>query len=273
MMAEITDMATRSALLFSDLHLGWVPCRRAHERLLRHLPQAADDAELIVLAGDILDIHRGAPGAAERERIAELAALVEGWRREGREVVYVEGNHDPAQEVRAREVFAEADPGGALLADRWTHVFEGWQGERIRVIHGHRFEGDAWSPGAYEGLGRHLLKQENLLYHKLMPLRRTYPWSMGWVVGGVGWVETALWRRRLVEDTRHLQEGVDVLVHGHFHFGPGDAPLGKVHSWRTGAWVADGHKGTVNRMLRYRDGRFSRITLEGDRWIAPGDGR
>src|SRR5262249_1002786 len=84
----------RRALLLSDLHLGWAVCARQHAELLDRLPEAADDAELIVLNGDVIDAHRGVPGSLEEDLVARLAGLVATWRGEGRTVVYVEGNHD-----------------------------------------------------------------------------------------------------------------------------------------------------------------------------------
>ena len=257
-------MRIQRALFLSDLHLGWVPCRRSHEALLRHLPEAADGCELIVLNGDVLDVHRGAPGAAERERIAQLAEQVTTWRGEGREVIYIEGNHDP---------MGERLPGGVDLApDRWQHRFEGFDGQVIQVFHGHRFDPSPWNPGRYEGYGRHALRVENALYHKSLPVRRVYPHSMGWLVGAVGRIEGVLWRPALVTRSKALREGADVVVHGHWHFGPGSDTVGEHPSWRTGSWVADGHRGSVNRILRYERGRFERITLEDGRWVAPGDG-
>ena len=49
--------------------------------------------------------------------------------------------------------------------------------------------------------------------------------------------------------------------------------IDKAEAMRYGAWVATGHLGTVNRMLRYRDGAWQRIGLTGGRWRAIDDGR
>src|SRR5262245_55733082 len=125
-------MRVRRALLLSDVHLGWSVCTRQHEALLARLPEAVDDAELVVLNGDIIDDHRGLLRGAEADLVARFTDLVDTWRAEGRTVVYVEGNHDVAPE------------GTRLVPDRWHHDWEGAHGERMRVLHGHRFDGAAF---------------------------------------------------------------------------------------------------------------------------------
>ena len=145
-----------------------------------------------------------------------LEALVEGWRREGREVVYVEGNHDPMEGATGR-----------LRPDRWHHDFELSSGERVRVLHGHRFSPERFVHGTYEGLGRHFLALENDLYRRAAP-RAVYPFGPGWVVGLWGLVEDRLWRPKMPAKAAPMLPEVDVLVHGHFHFGPGQGRIGRV---------------------------------------------
>jgi UDP-2,3-diacylglucosamine pyrophosphatase LpxH len=253
----------RRALLLSDLHLGWVPLRASHRALLDHLPAAVDDAELVVLNGDVVDGYRPAPAAPEREAIARLAELVASWRREGREVVYVEGNHDPMHEA-----------AGPLRPDRWFHDFEGADGARVRVLHGHRFDPAPYRPGPYSAWGRHLLALENRAYARVAALRGAYRHSLGWVVGAVGKLEDVLWRGGFARRAEAFAgEAAEILVHGHFHFGPGERPIGRLRAIRSGAWVSAGHRGTVDRILRYRDGHFERLGLSGGRWHVPADGR
>jgi len=251
----------RRALLLSDIHLGWSICARQHAELLERLPEAVDDAELVVLNGDVIDTHRGLPRGIEAEFVARLVAMVAAWRAEGRRVVYIEGNHDVACE------------GMPLVPDRWSFDWEGAHGERVRVLHGHRFEENAFRPGAYENVGRHLLRFENQLYAHAAPMRGVYRFGPGWLVGAVGLAEDILWTRDFPARVTPLLPGVDVLVHGHFHFGAARRTIAGVATWRTGAWVSHGHLGSVDRMLRYRDGRFERIGLEGGRIRAFDDGR
>jgi UDP-2,3-diacylglucosamine pyrophosphatase LpxH len=249
------------ALFLSDIHLGWIPAARNHQRLLDHLPAAAEDAELIVLNGDVIDAHRGQPSSLVRELISRFGELMARFKREGRDVVYVEGNHDAMHLVK-----------GDLVPDRWHYDFEGKEGERIRVLHGHRFE-ESWNrAGPYEHYGRNFLRAENWSYAKARMLAAIYPHTIGWLVGAVGWLEDRFWRPRFYERIRKMA-GPEVLVHGHFHFGPGRLALGSLTLHKSGSWVSRGHRGTVDRMLRYREGQFERIALEGTRWVVPGDGR
>ena len=229
--------------------------------MIEHLPAAADDAELIVLNGDVLDDHRGQPSSLVRDLIARFTEIISRFKREGRKVVYVEGNHDAMHAAQ-----------GDLIPDRWHYDFEGKHGERVRVLHGHRFDESWGSHGAYERYGRRFLRLENWSYAKARLLRSMYPHTIGWLVGAVGWLEDRFWRPRFYDRAR-VMAGLDVLVHGHFHFGPGRLALGDLELHKSGSWVSRGHRGTVDRMLRYRTGKFERITLQGDRWIVPGDGR
>jgi UDP-2,3-diacylglucosamine pyrophosphatase LpxH len=251
----------RRALLLSDLHLGWSVCSRQHERLLARLPEAVDDAELVVLNGDIIDGHRGLPRGLEAELVERLVALVSAWRAEGRKVVYVEGNHEGPREALP------------LATDGWLHDWEGAHGERIRVLHGHRFSDTPFRPGAYESVGRHLLHLENRLYAHVGPMRSIYRFGPGWLVGAVGLTEDVLWTRDFPGRVSPLLGDVDVLVHGHFHFGRAHRTIGGKPAWRSGAWVSHGHLGSVDRMLRYRYGRFERIELTGRGFRAADDGR
>lgn len=256
--AGYAAVVIRRALVLSDLHLGWVVCTRSHQELLDHLADAADDAELIVLNGDIVDAHRGVPGPAQVELVDRLVALCAGWRRDGRQVVIVEGNHDPADH-----------PLGDAV---WRYAFEGHHGERVLVLHGHRFD-DAFAYGGYERWGRYALIAENWVYAHVAAARAAYPYGPGWLVGAWGLTEDRLWRPRFPARVAPLLDGVDTLVHGHFHFGPARTTIAGVPAWRSAAWVAEGHRGTVNRMLRYRDGRWERIGLDAGRWRAIDDGR
>lgn len=236
-------------------------CSRQHARLLERLPEAVDDAELVVLNGDMIDGHRGLPRGIEADLVAKLAELCAGWRAEGRAVVYVEGNHDVASD------------GVTLLPDRWLFDWEGAHGERVRVLHGHRFANDTFRPGPYEDIGRHLIRLENHLYAHIGALRAVYRLGPGWFVGGVGLSEDVLWTRAFPARVSPLLAEVDVLVHGHFHFGKAHRSIAGKEVWRSGAWVSHGHLGSADRMLRYRDGKFERIGLDGRGFRAYDDGR
>ena len=252
----------RSALLFSDVHLGWAICSRHHERWLARLPEAVGDAELVVLNGDIVDGYRRVQRPAEHELVQQLREHVDGWRREGRRVVCIEGNHDP-----------EAAPADVLAPDRWSLDFETHDGRRVRVLHGHRFSASELLWGAYDRAGRSVLGIENLVYGRLRALRSAYRFGPGWLVSAVGALECGLARRALPLRLAPLLEGVDVLLHGHIHYGPGQGRIGSIATWRTGSWVSPGHLRSADRMLRFRAGRFERIGWSGSGWLAFDDGR
>ena len=252
----------RNALVFSDVHLGWSICSRHHAAWLARLPEAAGDADLIVLNGDVIDGHRRVQRAAERDLVSQLAELVASWRAEGRSVVYLEGNHD-----------AQASAAQPLGPDRWMLDFETVAGERVRVLHGHRFSASDRSGAAYDRLGRGVLGIENFVYGRLPALHSLYRFGPGWVISAVGALECFLARRELPARALPLVEDVDVLLHGHIHYGPGEGRIGDVATYRTGSFVSPGHLRSADRMLRYRAGRFERIGWSGGSWRAFSDGR
>jgi UDP-2,3-diacylglucosamine pyrophosphatase LpxH len=252
----------RHALFFSDVHLGWAVCARHHAEWLRRLPAAVDDADLVVLNGDVLDGHRRPRTRVERALVQELEERVAGWRAEGRRVVYVEGNHD-----------AHAGAGSSLRPECWSLDFETAEGARVRVLHGHRFSPDEVQWAAYDRMGRVVLAAENHLYGRVAGLRSLYRLGPGWLVSAVGLLECRLAGRALPVRVAPLLAGIDALVYGHIHYGPGRLRIGGLDAWRTGSWVSPGHLGTVDRMLRYRDGRFERIGWSGGRFRAFSDGR
>jgi len=260
--ATLAMTGVRSALVFSDVHLGWAICARHHAAWLRRLPEALDDAELVVLNGDVVDGFRRVQRAHERDLVDALASLVEGWRAEGRRVVVLEGNHD-----------AEHGAWPGLRHEDWSLDFETREGARVRVLHGHRFSRSALAWGAYDQLGRRVLALENFAYGRLAALHDLYRYGPGWLVSAIGALECAVARRELPARAAPLLDGVDVLLHGHIHYGPGQGRIGRVETWRTGSWVSPGHLGTSDRMLRYRDGRFERIGWTGTRWEPFSDGR
>ena len=254
--------AVRDALFFSDVHLGWALCARHHARWLGRLPEAVGDAELVVLNGDVIDTHRGVQRRAEYELVHRLAELVRGWRREGRRVVYLEGNHD--RHVR---------PDLPLQPEGWHVDFETPHGERVRVLHGHRLSPSEVLWETYDRLGRGLLALENRLYGSSARLRSLYRFGPGWLVAAIGAIECSVARGVLDARAARWLTGVDALVHGHIHYGPGRGRLGAIPAWRTGSWVSPGHLGSADRMLRYRGGRFERIGWASGRWRAFDDGR
>lgn len=254
----------REALILSDLHLGWASCYELHARLLDRLHEAPGDAELIVLNGDIVDVFRQPQRRCDRELVLRLMAQLDTWRSEGRRVVFVEGNHDPGH--------GKPDIMG-VLPDCWCFDFVGHHGERIRVIHGHQFSDTPPQEGRYVALGKVVLPAENKLLSKHTWLRRTYGLGHGWLVGAVGLGEDVLWFRQFPARVRPLLAECDVLVYGHYHFGKAHGKIDNTPIHRSGAWVSRGHLGSVDRMLRYRAGRFERLGLTSRGFVPMHDGR
>mgnify|MGYP001613993969 FL=1 len=265
------ETRVRRAIFLSDLHLGWVACHELHRGLLDRLPEAVDDAELIVLNGDILDAYRGFVRACDAELVERLARLVEQWRREGRRVVYVEGNHDPPGRGAGLRGMGAAVPEPGLRPQAWRFDFLGADGERVRVLHGHRFADTAEPLGPYEGHGRRLLAVENRLQADHPAVRSAYRGGGGWLVGAVGFCETTLWRRRFPARVAPLLADCDVLIHGHFHFGPGRWRIGGRPVFKSGPLASAGHFGSVDRLLRYDFGRFQRLALGERGFVAVDD--
>jgi UDP-2,3-diacylglucosamine pyrophosphatase LpxH len=252
----------RSALFFSDVHLGWSVCSRHHARWIEHLAEAVDDADLVVMNGDVVDGFRGVQRPAERALVAQLGELALGWRAEGRRVVYLEGNHD-----------AGPSADSALAPDGWTLDFETARGERVRILHGHRFSASDVPWAHYDRMGSAILALENSVYGRVEALQGLYCFGPGWPVAAIGALECFLARRALPARLVPLIRGIDMLLHGHIHYGPGRGRIGDVATWRTGSWVSPGHLGSVDRMLRYRGGRFERIGWAPGGWRAFDDGR
>jgi hypothetical protein len=118
-----------------------------------------------------------------------------------------------------------------------------------------------------------MLGAENFVYGRVPALRSLYRFGPGWLGAAVAAVECSVARRQLPARVASLVEGVDVLLHGHIHYGPGHGRIGDVATWRTGSFVSPGHLRTADRMLLYRDGRFERIGWSGGSWRAFSDGR
>ncbi|HKA15791.1 MAG TPA: hypothetical protein VKH41_12285, partial [Myxococcota bacterium] len=151
--------------------------------------------------------------------------------------------------------------------------FETVRGERVRVLHGHRFSASRAVWERYDRLGSAILPLENFAYGRVEALHALYPLGPGRLVAGIASIECLLARRALPARVAPLIEGVDVLLHGHIHYGPGRGQIGGVATWRTGSWVSPGHLGSADRMLRYRAGRFERIGWSDCGWRAYDDGR
>jgi hypothetical protein len=140
------------------------------------------------------------------------------------------------------------------------------------VLHGHRFS-ESIPFALYDRIGAPILALENSTYGRVEALHGLYRFGPGWLSAAIGWIECSVARRALPARVAPLIGGIDVLLHGHIHYGPGRGRIGDVATWRTGSWVSPGHLGSADRMLRYRGGRFERIGWSDRGWRAFEDGR
>ena len=75
-------------------------------------------------------------------------------------------------------------------------------GERVRVLHGHRFSASELTWAAYDRLGRGLLGAENFVYGRVPALRSLYRFGPGWLGAAVAAVECFVARRRVARARR-----------------------------------------------------------------------
>jgi len=241
------------ALILSDLHLGWAMCGRLHRKLLKNLHHLAENAELIVLNGDIIDHARRVFSSRGAGRIQYLQKLVNDWKRAGKQVVYIEGNHDS----RAR-----ADRG--FRPDCAVLDFRGVYNERIRIFHGHDPHSSAGR--SYHRNGGIFLALDNFIFAKVALIRPMMRVILRRLYGFIAWIEDRLCRKGIMEHCRSLAHDADVLVHGHMHFGPCSYHAGDIPVYRSGSWVSPGQAGTANTLLRYNMGTFEHLELVGNDW-------
>ncbi len=115
-----------SAILLSDVHLRDATSIKA-QLMIRFFQQVASRFERIYILGDLFDVWPGTSPYLVRQFgpvLNTLAQLV----RDGREVHYVEGNHD----FRLGKVFSD-DFGIRVYPNE---LVETWNGRRIFMAHG-----------------------------------------------------------------------------------------------------------------------------------------
>lgn len=252
---KILHKPVTQALILSDLHLGWTICGKLHRKLLKNIHHLADKAELIVLNGDIIDYARRVFSSSGAGRIQFLKKLIEDWKKAGKEVVYIEGNHD------LRE---HADAG--FMPDCATLDFRGVHNERIRIFHGHNPQSPAGK--RYDTTGTAFLALDNYIFAKIPLLRPLMRLLFRRIYGLIARVEDRMNRQGMTERCSDLASEVDILIHGHMHFGPSSYSVDGTPVYRSGSWVSPGQAGTANTMLRYNSGTFEHIALVDGEWRA-----
>ncbi len=243
------------AIIISDIHLGWAACNDTHGRLLNNLHKVTENAELIILNGDIVDHLRKAFCRTSRILIGKMQSLVREWRERGTSVIYIEGNHDRAGLV--------ADE---LIPEYPFYEFFGHEGEKIRVFHGH----EEMSPhiNEYDGIGSLIHSTDNFLFARfpfVRPLMRVVSFGFNRLFT---YVEDLIWLATIKKVLCRKFPDADVLVHGHMHFGPFHYCVNGKQVYRSGSWVSGGCPGVSTGLLRYIKGTFERLDLVGEEWVS-----
>jgi UDP-2,3-diacylglucosamine pyrophosphatase LpxH len=214
-------------LFLSDLHLGAVGCRA--DLIMRFL--RANTADTYVLVGDILDIWQPLVRwrAPQRAVIRHLVAR----QRDGAQLIYVRGNHDPAPET--------ADPDRRLPVRALDeHVHEAADGRRYLVIHGDGADSRAlkahwltragsWIDSGLRGLDRRLARH----IYRVGPNRRSLIEAAIFGLTRVIYLSRAH-EARLVAKAR--MRGLDGVIAGHFHMAGLHDRHGRTYA-NCGDWV------------------------------------
>ncbi|NDF15610.1 UDP-2,3-diacylglucosamine diphosphatase, partial [bacterium] len=125
----ITSIQSERLVVISDLHLG-NPFSHAKRKVLPFLKWAAQERFDVCINGDGLEIAQ-----ASFRKIAfdvpEFFRLLGEFKRAGREVYYVTGNHDIALEHFLED-------WGMMKVSPFLNVHS--SGKRIRIEHGHIYD-------------------------------------------------------------------------------------------------------------------------------------
>jgi len=243
------------AIIISDIHLGWAACNETHARLLGNLYKITENAELIILNGDIIDHLRRAFSRSSRRLIGKMQSLVVEWRARGTSVVYIEGNHDRAG--------IAAD---GFIPEYPFYEFFGHEGEKIRVFHGH----EEMSPRItdYDAIGSVIHSADNFLFSRYPLLRPMMKAVSGGFQRLFAYLEDLAWHANIKRILAGRFHDADVFVHGHMHFGPFHYMVNGKPVYRSGSWVSGGCPGVSTGLLRYIKGKFERLDLVGEEWVS-----
>ncbi len=216
------------SLFLSDLHLGSIGCRA--DLVLRFLQE--NRAERYVLVGDVLDLWRPMPTHWTVAAQGVIDHLVQR-QRDGAEVVYVVGNHDPAPEsapeTRRISTIAQQD----LL-------HETADGRRFLVVHGDSQDRRLFQAHILTRLGTwldHALRRidqelSRLAWRAPSDRRSMIEWLLSCI--NTAFYPTRTHEKRLVDLARARQ--LDGVICGHFHLPELHDAHGLVYA-NCGDWV------------------------------------
>jgi UDP-2,3-diacylglucosamine pyrophosphatase LpxH len=225
----ITSIQTDRLVVISDLHLG-NPFSNAKKKVLPFLKWAAREKYDICINGDGLEIAQASFSKVAFE-VPEFFRILGDFKRAGREVYYVTGNHDIALEHFLED-------WGMMKVSPFLNVTSGQT--RIRIEHGHIYDPFFVKyPRLYETLthlGGYLLKVHPELYRAWISFERFTSKMRARKTGILG--EKPEFREAALELSRR---GFDAIILGHTHH-PGESQLetGSLYL-NPGSWMLTPH--------------------------------
>ena len=215
--------------MISDLHLG-NPFSNAKKKVLPFLKWAAQEKFDVCINGDGLEIAQASFSKVAFE-VPEFFRILGEFKKAGREVYYVTGNHDIALEHFLED-------WGMMKVSPFLNVSSG--GKRIRIEHGHIYDPFFVKfPVLYESLTHmagFLLKLHPEFYRAWISFERFTSKLRAKKSGIVG--EQPHFREAALELSRR---GFDSIVFGHTHH-PGKSELETGSTYlNAGSWMLTPH--------------------------------
>ena len=242
----ITSIVSDRLVVISDLHLG-NPFSDAKKKVLPFLKWAAAEKFDVCINGDGLEIAQSSFAKVAFE-VPEFFRVLGEFKRAGREVFYVTGNHDIALEHFLED-------WGVMKVSPFLNVLSGET--RVRIEHGHIYDPFfVRYPVMYDRLthfGGILLKINPNLYKLWITFEKWTSNRRAKKSGIVG--EKPHFREAAEELSRR---GFDSIIFGHTHH-PGQRELENGSSYyNTGSWMLTPHYAKIEN---------GKVSLE--EWIAP----
>jgi UDP-2,3-diacylglucosamine pyrophosphatase LpxH len=225
----ITSIQSDRLVVISDLHLG-NPFSTAKKKVIPFLKWAAQERFDICINGDGLEIAQASFTKVAFE-VPEFFRVLGDFKRAGREVYYVTGNHDIALEHFLED-------WGLMKVSPFLNVSSG--DTRIRIEHGHIYDPFFVKyPVLYESLtnlGGYLLKIHPEIYRLWILFERFTSRLRARKTGILG--EKPEFREAALELSRR---GFDAIVLGHTHH-PGESQLETGSTYlNPGSWMLAPH--------------------------------
>lgn len=246
----ITNITSDRLVVISDLHLG-NPFSTAKKKVIPFLRWAAAEKYDVCINGDGLEIAQASFAKVAFE-VPEFFRVLGDFKRAGREVFYITGNHDIALEHFLED-------WGVMKVSPFLNVTSGKT--RVRIEHGHVYDPFFVKfPVLYETLthmGGWFLKVHPELYRLWIRFEKWSSYRRAKKSGIVGE------RPHFMEAAEELsRRGFDAVVFGHTHHA-GERTLENGGKYlNTGSWMLTPFYAKIDR---------GSVTLE--EWNAPPRGR